>query len=160
MMFQVKQFYELTLEELNAIYIARSQVFTVGQQLTVQEPDLVDRHAVHVFHADSNGTVLAYLRLIHLETLTDSHYPQVTAAYAISRVAVVPEARGRGLGRKILERALEWVSAETKAEKVLIDAQSYLKDTYYAPARFVQVGEEFEEVGLPHVKMILEVPRP
>lgn len=156
-MFTAKKFSDLTLEELNAIYIARSRVFTVGQQLTVQEPDLVDRKAVHFFSQNDAGEVVAYMRLIDLEKVEDDHYEQVSGAYALSRVAVLKTLRGQGMGRKLLDAAIQWVRDETEATKIIIDAQAYLRDSYYAPVGFVQVGEEFREAGLPHVKMILEL---
>ena len=156
-MFTAKKFSDLTLEELNAIYIARSQVFTVGQQLTLQEPDLVDRKAVHFFSQNDAGEVVAYMRLIDLEKVEDDHYEQTPGVYALSRVAVLPSLRGQGMGRELLEAAIQWVRDETEASRIIIDAQAYLRDGYYAPVGFVQIGEEFREAGLPHVKMILEL---
>lgn len=156
-MFVAKQFTELTLEELKAIYIARSRVFTVGQELTVKEPDLVDRVAVHLFTQDDAGQVLAYMRLINLETIQDSHYQPIPGAYSLSCVAVVPEARGTGLGKSLLEEDINWVRKNTTAQKIVISAQAYLKDSYYAPAGFIQQGKEFQEAGLPHVTMVLEL---
>lgn len=39
----------------------------------------------------------------------------------------------------------------------MISAQSYLKDSYYGAAGFVQMGEPYLEVGIEHVEMLLEL---
>lgn len=45
----------------------------------------------------------------------------------------------------------------TDARQLVISAQSYLKDSYYGAAGFVQVGEPYLEVGIEHMEMILKL---
>ncbi len=156
-LFHAKRFDELTLRELQQIHITRSIVFTVGQQILAQEPDEADFDSVHFFHADETGRVLAYLRLFDLMTVDDGYHRPIEGAWTIGRVAVREEARGTGLGRALLRDAIEWARENTDAHQLVISAQSYLKDSYYGAAGFVQVGEPYLEVGIEHVEMLLEL---
>lgn len=153
--FQAKHFNELTLRELQQIHITRSLVFTVGQQILAQEPDEADFESVHFFHADEAGRVLAYLRLFDLMTVDDGYHRPIEGAWTVGRVAIREEARGTGLGRALLHEAISWVCENTEARQLVISAQSYLKDSYYGAAGFVQVGEPYLEVGIEHVEMVL-----
>lgn len=154
-MFTVKHFYDLTLDELNEIYLLRGLVFVVGQKITEEnEIDRADRQALHLYHATEQGEVLAYLRMLNLATYSDANHPADPAAWTLGRVAVHPDARGTGLGKKLLAEALTWLNENTDAERVIISAQAYLKDGYYGPAGFEQVGEPYLEAGIEHIQMV------
>lgn len=154
-MFTVKPFYDLTLDELNEIYLLRGLVFVVGQKITEEnEIDRADRQALHLYHATEQGEVLAYLRLLDLSTYSDASHPSDPTAWTLGRVAVHPQARGSGLGKKLLNEALAWLTENTNAERVIISAQTYLKDSYYGPAGFTQVGSPYLEAGIEHIQMV------
>lgn len=155
--FQAKRFDELTLRELQQNHITRSLVFTVGQQILAQEPDEADFECIHFFHADESGRVIAYLRIFDLMAVDDGYHRPIEGAWTLGRVAVREEARGTGLGRALLYEAISWVRENTEAHQLVISAQSYLKDSYYGAAGFVQVGEPYLEVGIEHVEMVLEL---
>lgn len=157
-MFVLKTFKELTLEELNEIYLLRGLVFVVGQKITEEnEIDRADRQALHFFHANEAGEVLAYLRLFDLGIFSDDSHPLDPGAWSMGRVAVHPDARGTGLGRELLGAAINWVRTTTEAQRISISAQAYLKDRYYGAAGFKQVGENYLEAGIDHVHMVLEL---
>ncbi len=159
-MFVAKHFNELTLEELNAIYIIRAQVFAIGLKFGDPDPDLADRHAIHLMHEDDNGKILAYMRLIDLhEEIEGTKYGPVPHAWTLSRVSVLEETRGTGMGKLLLDEAFDYIKNETDAKYVVISAQAYLKDTYYKSAGFEQISEEYEEAGMPHVRMIKKIER-
>ena len=73
----------------------------------------------------------------------------------IERLAVLPEARGNGIGKKIMERALK-IASDRNYTTVVVNAQEYIKKLYQKLG-FVQVGDTFEEANIPHVKMIRRI---
>ncbi len=153
--FQVKTFDELTLRELHGIYVMRSIVFTVGQQITEQEPDSADLECMHLFMTAPDGRVLAYLRMFDLGTVTDESHEITPGAWTIGRVAVLPETRGTGLGRALVGAGIDWIRKNTDAERIEISAQEYLADTLYARAGFTREGKVYQEAGIDHVHMVL-----
>lgn len=76
----------------------------------------------------------------------------------IGRMAVLPELRGTGLGRRLLDEAIE----EAKRQgftRVHLHAQSHALE-FYRKGGFLPVGGEFMEAGIPHQAMELELPIP
>lgn len=69
----------------------------------------------------------------------------------IERLAVLPIARGQGIGKKITEKALE-VAIQNNISEVVIHAQDYVK-VLYQKLGFVEEGERFTEGGIVHIKM-------
>ncbi|MEC4812525.1 MAG: GNAT family N-acetyltransferase [Scytonema sp. PMC 1069.18] len=69
----------------------------------------------------------------------------------IERLAVLSEARGYGIGQKMMEKALEDISSKNIPE-VVIHAQEYVKGLH-EKLGFQQEGEVFEEAGIRHVTM-------
>ena len=76
-----------------------------------------------------------------------------SAVAKLERFAVVPEARGRGVARQLVARAL----ADARAagfRRFVLHAQTYATGLY-AGFGFVADGPTFDEDGLEHVKMTL-----
>jgi predicted GNAT family N-acyltransferase len=69
----------------------------------------------------------------------------------IERLAVLPIARGQGIGKKIMEKAL-LVIASKNIPEVVLHAQEYVKGLHQQLG-FQEEGEVFEEAGIRHVKM-------
>lgn len=70
----------------------------------------------------------------------------------IERLAVLSDFRGRGIGKLLMEKALE-IAAKKQSNTVVIHAQDYVK-SLYLKLGFLPEGELFEEAGIAHVKMI------
>ena len=157
--FVARRFEDLTLYELQQIHITRALVFTAGQQITEPEADEADFKCIHFFSADDSGRVLAYLRMFDLEHVNDGNHRSIAGAWTLGRVAVRQEARGTGLGRKLLHAALEWIRENSTANQVVISAQAYLKDSYYGAAGFAVLGEPYQEAGIEHIEMVLDLQR-
>lgn len=79
-------------------------------------------------------------------------------AAKLERFAVVPERRGRGLGRTIIEAAIREAEAAGFGTLVL-HAQAHLEGLYGSYG-FERVGGTFDEAGIPHVKMVRRAARP
>lgn len=70
----------------------------------------------------------------------------------LERFAVMPEWRGRGLGRQIIVATIADAQAASFTAFVL-HAQAHLEGLY-ASLGFERVGGIFEEAGIPHVLMV------
>ena len=69
----VKQFHELTVDELYAILRLRAQVFVVEQNCIYQDLDDVDQEAWHVYIKD-NEEIVGCLRVIDKSKLENARY--------------------------------------------------------------------------------------
>ena len=72
-------------------------------------------------------------------------------AAKLERMAVVPEARGRGLAHRLVEAVLDGAQGAGLA-RVVLHAQAHLVGLYAAHG-FRAEGAPFDEAGIPHVKM-------
>ncbi len=136
----VKTFvYPEAFTEMEAI---RRSVFQEEQGVDpALEFDGLDPMAAHFLaYLDNQPVGTARIRYLNAKTAK------------LERLAVLPEARGKGIGKKLMEKALE-VAAQKNLEEVVIHAQDYVKGLY-EKLGFEQVGERFEEAGISHVKMI------
>ncbi|MEH2256387.1 GNAT family N-acetyltransferase [Nostoc sp.] len=93
--------------------------------------------------------LIAYLNVEVVGTARIRYLDDKTAK--IERLAVLSTVRGQGIGKKIMENALQ-VIANQNIPEVVIHAQEYVKDLY-KKLDFVEEGEIFEEASILHVKM-------
>ncbi len=133
-------------EELTAIKGIRIAVFQEEQGVNpVLEFDGKDEISDHLI-AYLNEEVVGTARIRYLDEKTAK----------IERLAVLPTARGQGIGKKIMENALQLI-ANKNIPEVVIHAQEYVKDLY-KKLNFVEEGEIFEEASIPHVTMRKKFP--
>ena len=71
----------------------------------------------------------------------------------IERTSIVSAFRGKNIGKKIMEESISYIKAKGIKE-VMLYAQEHAKG-FYEKLGFKQKGEIFEEVGIPHIEMIL-----
>ena len=141
----VKRFNELTLDELYEILKIRVNVFIVEQNCPYEELDEKDKNAYHVFLRDRNK-IQAYLRVLEKGISFEEA--------SIGRVLSLK--RKSGFGSKILKEGIKVAKEKLNADKIVIEAQTYVKKMY-ENAGFRVISEEFLEDGIPHVKMILNI---
>ncbi|MBW4490265.1 MAG: GNAT family N-acetyltransferase [Trichocoleus desertorum ATA4-8-CV12] len=128
-------------EAKTLIQTIRHLVFQVEQGVTpALDFDGLDAESQHIL-ASINGHAVGTTRLRHLNEQT----------VKIERLAVLPEFRNQGIGRQIMEAALEFLT-QSQVKTVQLHAQLYIKDLYQKLG-FVQVGDVFDEAGILHVKM-------
>ena len=124
-----------------AVWRLRQQVFVVEQECPY--PDLDGRDdepgTRHVLLRDG-------LRLVGYARVLDDG-----DQWRIGRVALAPEARGKGLADPLMETALQ----VCPDRDVVLDAQSPLAD-WYASLGFEVTGPEFLDDGIPHLPMRLK----
>jgi len=138
-----KNFYDLTHDEVFDIYQARSEVFVVEQNCVYQDVDDYDKKSFHVMVYEEDK-LAAYCRVIP----AGLKYPE----WAIGRVLTMPYARGKGVGRVLMDDALN-VIKHNGGENIRISAQSYLCK-FYESYGFKVVGEEYMEDNIPHFEML------
>jgi len=143
------RFDQLGVHELDAIYRARQQVFAIEQDCVYLDVDGVDPQCWHLAawsdapHAQAEP--LAYARIVA---------PGVKYAEAsIGRVITTPAARGTGLGRELVGRAVAQAEVLYPGRGIRISAQAHLS-RFYGGFGFERVGEEYMEDGIPHVEML------
>jgi len=133
---------ELTADQLYEILRLRVNVFVVEQNCPYPELDGRDL-LPGTRHFWTEGFT-SYLRVL----TEDDH------TYRIGRVVTAKHARGRGFAARLMAAALQHVGA---ADSVL-DAQTYAQG-FYAKFGYVPEGEEFDEDGIPHIRMWRRVAR-
>ena len=128
----------------------RTAVFVVEQGIDpAEEWDADDARATHAVLFDERGTPLATGRLIDEGAGADGL--RAGRIGRIGRMAVLPAARGHGLGAAIL-RALLHAAAAQGLRRVRLHAQCHAQ-AFYARAGFAVQGVPFDEVGIPHIGM-------
>lgn len=121
-------------------YEIRKAVFVDEQNVPLElEMDEYDSGATHFLLSEGN-TPLATARLLSKNGLAK-----------IGRVAVLKQARGRGLGLAVMEAVLAEARRQGYAEAVL-DSQVYAIP-FYARLGFAAEGDEFDDAGIPHRRM-------
>ncbi len=142
-----KAFEELTLDELYDILQLRTNIFVVEQNCPYPELDGKDKSCLHVF-ATQQGKVIAYARIVP----PGLSYNEIS----IGRVVVRPEYRKDGLGKILIDLAIDKIEEEFGPQAIQIGAQCYLRK-FYGSFGFESVSEEYLEDGIPHVDMIRKI---
>lgn len=131
-------------DDRHAVYAVRHRVFVQEQGVPEEiEQDALDAEADHALMLDATGRPVATGRL-----LPDGH---------IGRVAVLPEWRGRGLGRRIMEYLTE-LAGRRGLERIELNAQLDALG-FYEALGYEPVGETFIEAGIVHQAMRLALER-
>lgn len=140
------RFDELDVFALDALYRARQQVFCIEQACAYLDADGHDPHSFHLaaWAAGPPALPLAYARVVH----PGRKYPEPS----IGRVLTSDAARGLGLGRELMQRAIRHCSESFAGQGIRISAQSRL-EPFYGSLGFVSVSVPYLEDGIPHTEM-------
>lgn len=140
----VKPFKELSVQELYDLLQLRSAIFVVEQNCVYQDLDGKDQKALHVL-GFKNEKLVAYTRIFK---------PGDYLEYAsIGRVIVAKNERQYKYGYDIMNASIKAVMDFFRESKIELSAQSYLKK-FYNNLGFYEVGEEYLEDDIPHIRMI------
>ncbi|VEP18375.1 GCN5-related N-acetyltransferase [Hyella patelloides LEGE 07179] len=153
-------------EAISAIKAIRVKVFQEEQGVAEDlEFDGLDETAIQLLaYLDRKPVGTARIRYLKEQTVntgalkdTASHMeyaslPEEFPLVKIERLAVLSEARGNGVGKKLMETALK-IAASKNYKIAIVHAQEYIKQLYQQLG-FEQIGASFKEAGIVHVKMI------
>jgi len=124
----------------------RTNVFIGEQQVPVHEEiDEYDGY-VPIFVAYENDKATGTARVIMKEN-------QIAK---IGRVAVVKEARKKGIGKQLMLEAIKYISNKTDAQEIRLDAQLTAVE-FYKSLGFISHGEIFKDAGIDHIAMTYSI---
>lgn len=125
----------------------REAVFMREQGVPAKlEWDGLDEISRHALALNTKGDAIGCGRIIP---------PRGRATARIGRLAVLPEWRGRKVGRALLEALLEHARSKHYPQ-VMVSAQVQALP-FYRRFGFEEEGEEFMDAGMPHIKMRLKL---
>ncbi|PWN72139.1 GNAT family N-acetyltransferase [Chryseobacterium phosphatilyticum] len=143
--FVVKSFEELSAIELYRILKLRNEIFIVEQNCVYQDIDDKDLKCYHLMGL-VDGNLAGYTRIVP---------PGLTYGDAsIGRVVIGSEYRGLGLGKQLMEHSVKGCKDILGESTIRISAQLYLLK-FYNSLGFKEVGESYDEDGIPHIEMVL-----
>lgn len=140
----LRSFDQLSVHELYAIIALRQRVFVVEQACAYLDADDADPPSRHLWATAADGAVHAYCRLV------PAGLKFVEAS--IGRVITAPQARGTGLGKELMRRAL----ADLGNVPVRIGAQAHL-ERFYGELGFQRASEPYDEDGIAHIEMLRSI---
>ena len=143
MIWEVKEWAELSTNEVENIFSLRSEVFVVEQDCVYQDIDGKDQKAKHVL-GKKDGEIVAYARIFK----PGEYFKEAS----FGRAVVKKTERGNGVGDELVIKCLENIPDE----EIKISAQSYLKG-FYGKHGFIAKGKEYLEDGIPHTAMYLNL---
>ena len=141
MIWEVKEWAELSTNEVENIFSLRSEVFVVEQDCVYQDIDGKDQKAKHVLGKKDNE-IVAYARIFK----PGEYFKEAS----FGRAVVKKTERGKGVGDELVINCLENINEE----EIKISAQSYLKG-FYGKHGFKAEGNEYLEDGIPHTAMFI-----
>ncbi len=141
---ELKPFKDLSVLELHDLLKVRVDVFVVEQECAYQEIDGMDPVCWHVLGKNAEGRVLATSRIAPAGSI----YPEVS----IGRIAVDKSQRGKGLGKVVTQKAMDFCITELTVPTIKIAAQLYLKK-FYSDFGFVKISDVYLWDGIEHIDM-------
>jgi len=133
-----------TAEDLQGAFRIRQLVFLVEQGIDEKEEfDVNDIFATH-FIALKEGKIIGTVRV----------FPKGENA-VIGRLAILKEERNQGVGTKLMDLAIEY--AKNNTAKLAVASVQVRASDFYESLGFKKKGEEYMEVDIPHIKMVLEL---
>ncbi|WP_223066943.1 GNAT family N-acetyltransferase [Paenibacillus caui] len=123
----------------------RDKVLRQPLGMSIYNDDLKgEKNDIHILAAADSGVVgVLFLRKVDEITLQ------------MKQVAVDDSVRGTGVGRQMVDFA-ERLAAEAGYQTIVLHARK-VAVPFYEKLEYVQVGEPFTEVGIPHRSMIKQL---
>ena len=146
---------QLAALDVHQLYKLRVDVFVREQRCPYAEIDATDAdpQTVHLLAWDADTHELLGTARVFPAAPTDAALADAANGAQIGRFALAPAARGTGLGRELLQAAVDLGERMHPGKPLYLEAQAGLVD-YYAGFGFTPVGELFDDEGVPHQPML------
>ena len=144
MIWTLKKFEQLSVQELYELLRLRTEVFVVEQNCVFQDMDNKDQSSYHLLGWKDN-VLVAYTRIVPTGISYDD-------APSIGRVVTSPAARGEGIGRLLMDHSINELFRVYGVSPIKIGAQLYLKK-FYESLGFEQSSDIYDEDGIDHIEM-------
>ncbi|MED0660677.1 GNAT family N-acetyltransferase [Bacillus smithii] len=132
-----------TKHELEQVFQIRKKVFVEEQHVPIEEEiDQYEKEAVH------------FLLLHHGDPAGAGRFRIVDGKGKAERICVLPETRGSGAGKAIME-AIEEYARSQNVPALKLNAQVHAIP-FYEKLGYKVVSEEFMDAGIPHKTMLKE----
>jgi len=142
--FKIKNFNQLSTQDLYTVLQLRSEVFVVEQDCVYLDLDGKDQLAYHVL-GYKDLKLIAYARVFK----PGDYFSKSS----IGRIIVKKKYRRFKYGDHLVQNSIEFIEKKLKEKEILISAQAYLIN-FYNNLGFVQKGEQYLEDDIPHIKML------
>lgn len=131
--------------DLETAFAIRRQVFVDEQHVSPEEE-----------YDEFEPTSTHFLVRVDGVPAGTSRWRRTSGGVKLERFAVLPEFRGRGVGKALVQTVLDDVFSQQPEpiERIYLNAQLKAMPLY-ASFGFVAVGPMFEEAGIQHYKMVL-----
>jgi len=147
-----QKFDDFSPRQLYLLMQLRQDVFIVEQHCPFADLDNKDFACIHVSAWRDNAPV-AYARIVPPEFPVANQPVEIgVGCPSIGRVCNAVSVRGSGIGRELMQRALQVVAAHWPNQACQIGAQAYLQP-FYEALGFVVNGEQYIEDDIPHFPM-------
>jgi len=127
----------------------RQEVFVVEQDCAYQDLDGLDQDSIHML-CWQETRLLAYQRCLP----PGLSYPESS----LGRIIVSEAGRGQKLGRKLVQKGIDFNYKKWPLSDIKIGAQARLR-VFYGDLGFVAQGEEYIEDGIAHIHMLHRKPK-
>ncbi|KAJ1718391.1 hypothetical protein LPJ61_006653 [Coemansia biformis] len=139
--------------ELEAAIQVRIRVFVEIQKFPLsEETDGYDSEAKHIVitNVSKNNVVIGTLRIL-----------RAGDAAKLGRVVVVPEYQGKGLGKRLIAYAEQYIALHPdflQCTSVKLGSQ-FDKRGFYERCGYMPRGDIYDELGCPHIWMYKDIQR-
>ena len=139
------QFQQLNITQLYELLKIRQDVFIIEQHCIYPDIDGLDPNCLHLLGYDG-GDLIAYMRLIP----ADFH---PSGNIALGRIISLATKRGTGIGKTMMQQAMEYTAEHYPQQDVQLAAQYYLRG-FYQNFGFSSISEPYDEDGIRRIDML------